>query len=459
MVAVLLWPTAALPSEFFVVWPGHPDAPPISGPRDSAVDREWEVAVDMRGIPANTAAVTKVNVRLPDGDRAFVMRRFSDIAGFELVGEDDFRIRPDARDDEISYNWYGEAGAEQMTIAVHRGVMSATITGGSALYSLIRRVSKSVFQQIDVSRIPPSLEPLTRPSDFKRSPPTLATAPRTKSAFDTVDVLIVHTPAALAEATIGGDVANMNARVAESFLQIESALAPSGMDSVRVRNVLSSGNLSVEVPYNEVPGNSCTGTNVNVCRWIGHRIWLRTDATVAALRDTYGADLVVMLVGDQAGVTGIAYVQNLDCGVFVGYEDTPGCGVGAAYEPFAFAVVTIPFASSFQVLAHEVGHQFGMHHQTAPGESPAYPWSYAKTSGSGTIQTVVGGMSLIRSIQYSNPNVPFIGTTEPSGETLQFNARTGACLAPVMSGFRTPGQVFRLFVDGFESPLVPPLGC
>ena len=62
-------------------------------------------------------------------------------------------------------------------------------------------------------------------------------------------------------------------------------------------------------------------------------------------------------------------------------------------------------------------------------------------------------------MQYSNPNVPFLGTTEPSGETLRFNARTGVCLAPAMSGFRTPGQLFRLFADGFEEQLVPLVGC
>jgi len=452
----LLGPAAALASDFFIVWPGHPSAPAISPPREGPVVREWEVEINMRGIVANKAAVARINVRLPDGERTFVMRRFSDIAGFVLVGEDNFGIRPDARDEDISYNWYGEGGTEQMTIAVHQGVMSATVTGSRDVYSLIRREAAPVLQQIDVTRIPPPIE-LGRPTgNAKQTLLTWASLPQAKSAIDTVDILVVHTPAALAQA---GSMADLNARVAESFVQVENALVTSGMDSVRVRNVITGGDLSLEVPYNEVPGNTCTGPDVNVCRWVGHRIWVRTDATVAAQRDAYGADLVVMLVADQVGPVGVAYVQNFNCGVFEEYEDTPGCDIGAAYAPFAFSVVSLPHTTSYLVFAHEVGHQFGMQHHSALGVTPAYPWSYAKIRSNNSAETIVGGAGLARSMQYSNPNVPFIGTTETSGETLRFNARTGVCLAPTMSGFRTPGQLFRLFADGFEEQLVPLVGC
>lgn len=129
----------------------------------------------------------------------------------------------------------------------------------------------------------------------------------------------------------------------------------------------------------------------------------RASATVAALRDAHGADLVVMVVGDQTGYAGVAYVQNVDCGIVELYENTPGCDVGQAHSPFAFSAVSIRFATSYQVFAHEIGHQFGMQHQSAPGISPAYPWSYAKTYFS--LETVEGGEGRTRSLQYSNPNV------------------------------------------------------
>jgi hypothetical protein len=52
----------------------------------------------MRGIVANNRAVSSMRLRMPDGLRTFKMKRFSDISGFEPVGEDDFQIRPGATD-------------------------------------------------------------------------------------------------------------------------------------------------------------------------------------------------------------------------------------------------------------------------------------------------------------------------------------------------------------------------
>jgi hypothetical protein len=448
---------ASAASDFFTVWPGHENAPEIPGPPETPIDREWMVGLNMRGIAANAAAVAEIAVLLPDGERTFVMRSFSDIAGFEPVGDDDFQIIPGVADEDISYNWYGEADTEQMTIAVYQGVMSATITGGEKVYSVGKREGEPLLQEIDATRIPPSLEYGEQSEGRKSKPWSVPLMPFAKSSMDVVDVLVLHTPSALAQASIGGDRSVLNSRVSESFLQVESAMATSGMNTVRMRNVLTSGDLSVEVSYNEVPGNTCAGANADICRWVGHRMWLKANA--GTLRNTYGADLVVMLVADQAGVVGVAYVQNLGCGVLTDYENTSGCDVGAAYDGFAFAALSVQYATSFQVFAHETGHQFGMQHQTAAGITPAYSWSFAKTRAGGTSQTVVGGLSLTRNLQYSNPNVFFIGTAEASGDANRFNTRTGACLAPAMSDFRSPGQVFTVFWDGFESPLVPVDGC
>ncbi len=450
-------------SDFFAVWPGHPAAPERPGPPNSAVTRVWTVELNMRGIVANTRAVSATRVRLPDGLRIFRMRSFSDIAGFELFGEDDFRIRPGIPDSEISYRWVGVAGAEQLTIAVHQGVMSATLTGGETLYSLIREHGEAVLQQLDVLRIPPSVEvPLVAGTlDVSAaSPKQVWRLPDlAKSSLDVVDVLVLHTPGALAHASIGGDLGALNSRIAEAFLQVETVMDVSGMNTVRMRNVLAGSNLSVEVPYDEVPGNTCVGVNADICRWIGHRIWLRTSPLVQSLRDSHGADLVVMLIADQQVFAGVSYPQNFNCGFSQNFEDSPGCDVGAAYAGFAFAAVSVNFATSFQVFAHETGHQFGMQHQSAPGVVPAHPWSFAKTRANGQAQTVVGGLSLIRTLQYSNPNVFFVGTAEASGDALRFNARTAFCLAPVMSGFRAPGQVITLFWEGFETRLIPAEGC
>ena len=170
-----------------------------------------------------------------------------------------------------------------------------------------------------------------------------------------------------------------------------------------------------------------------------------------------------MMLADGAnglGPVGVAYIQEDNCGVLDGYEATAGCDVGSAYSAFAFSAVSLTWTTAFQVFPHELGHQFGMQHQVeVASPTPAYPWSFAKTISDGSVQTVVGGYSLARTVQFSNPNVPFIGSAEASGETFQFNARTGACLASGMSDFRTPGQLATLYSDGFELRLIPIDGC
>ena len=279
----------AAESNLFRVWPGHPESPEQPGGPRGAVERQWQVLVNVREIADGRRAISAIRVRLPDGDRLFRLLRFNDVSGFELVGQDDFRIRPDARDEEISYTWSGESSGEQMTIAVHEGIMSATITGDRGVYSLIRERGVPMFREIDTARIP-MLEPIS--PTFEARPGTAKTTHRSaseKSSLETVEVLVVHTPAAL---SLAGSVADLNSRVAESFLQIQESLRNSGMDGVMVRNVLNSGDLSVGVTYDENPSHSCDpGTFPDLCRWVGHRIWLRTSPAVAALRDTHGADL------------------------------------------------------------------------------------------------------------------------------------------------------------------------
>jgi len=418
------------------------------------------VVVDLRGIVAGSRAVSAIRVKMPDGsDQIFKMKRFDDISGFELVGEFDFQPIPDAPDSEISYNWYGESSSAQMTIAVWQGVMSATIGGIDEPLTLQRVNGRMMARALDRSRMPPELELAPIDMDTKSVKPRIVRLGpvRNKSVVAHVDALVVHTPAALA--AVGGDPATLNALVAEAFVQSESAMEVSGMTSTRVRNVLASqANLSIEVPYGETPGNNCTGPSTINCRWHGHRIWLRTDSGVSALRNTWGADIVVMIVADQ-GMAGIAYTQRTNCGSTQGYENTPGCEVGSAYESFAFSVVSAPFVTAGYTFAHEIGHQFGMEHQSG-SSSPSYVWSFAMTSADGIVQTTMGNQpNPFRRLQYSNPSVLFIGSSLPSGDSLRFNARTGECLAPVMSTFRSPSQPSFIFWDDFETKLIPIGGC
>jgi hypothetical protein len=445
-----------------ITWQGEPGSIENPLPEIIGVKHEWPIGLNLRGIIENAAARAEIRVELPDvSDLVFTLRNFDASSGFITIGDgDELDIAPDPNvpDSELSYSWYGASEHYQMTISVWRGRMSATVQTAGDVYSIGAHEQQPVLRSFDRALLlgEPDLEsseglvnlgigkPLPGPVQELR-----------KSGVDTIDILVLHTPDALA--ALGNDQAQLDATVAEAFQQLSQSFENSGISTVRVRNVLAAGpNLSESINYNENSGWTCAGTSVATCRWIGHRVWLRTDSTVQALRNSYGADIVVMIVADSA-FGGLAYTQRPNCGNFPLYEATTGCTVGSGYEDFAYAVIWVGQINVYQVMAHEVGHVFGMDH-TASSEPTSYNWSFAKVIPS-TVQTALGNAAFPRSLQYSNPNILFIGNASASGDTLRFNARTGYCLAPVMSGYRTPGQILRLFWDGFEDFTIPTQGC
>lgn len=114
-------------------------------------------------------------------------------------------------------------------------------------------------------------------------------------------MLVVHTSAALA---VGGQAA-LDALVAKVMSDLSAATIDSDVVQVGFSNVRPIGQPNALVSYNENPTQTDEYT-----RWIGHRAWVRSAAEVAALRNTYEADVVVMLVGDHVNTCGVAYNQS-----------------------------------------------------------------------------------------------------------------------------------------------------
>lgn len=173
---------------------------------------------------------------------------------------------------------------------------------------------------------------------------------------------------------------------------------------------------------------------------------VRLDADLRSARNALYADVVVVLVEDAVGVSGVAYGNfSLD----------------PAFAETAYALSEHAVTGLF-VFAHEVGHLEGMGHWELSAPA-AFVWGHPKigfpdtthsqgfltvmSSGAGTC----GGTPPCYLVPYfSNPDMvisdpPFQGRTVGDAGTRN-NALVARATSLLLSGFRDD----RLLVDGFE---------
>ncbi len=448
-------------TNFFTLHPGHPSFSPLPPPPIRALEAEHQVALNVRSLVLSDATRRSFSVRLADGTiKVFQQKRFDGQEGFIPLGVDDVQPDPALPDTALSYYWYGISGTESLSFTVYKGRGSATLLGQTRTYQLTESRGRTVFRRFNPQQFATDVVGESRAPAF--TVPDSFQMPNQPEFTDVISVLVLHTPATLA---LAGSRAQLNAEIAQAFGQSETTLVNSGITSFRLANVTPGGNLSQEIAYNETPSAPPGCTVGTFCRWVGHRVFARTSPASTAARNAANADLVVLIVADQLDATGAAYIQRPNCGVELGIENAPGCGVGAAYNNFAFSVVSYTYINSFQVFAHETGHQLGMEHDFtgSPSSNPSFSWSYGWYVN-GLNETVMSigntnGFCTIacpRSLHYSNPNIPFVGTTAPSGSNSAFNARTAAFFAPAVSDFRNPQLGSNLiFRSAFEALPIP----
>lgn len=167
---------------------------------------------------------------------------------------------------------------------------------------------------------------------------------------------------------------------------------------------------------------------------------LRGNATVQALRNQHGADMVSLLVNDGLGSCGVGYVMR---------------SPGAAFEASAYQVTASSCAVGNLSYAHEHGHNMGMEHDPPNGTAPAsasYPWSFGHVVD-GNYRTVMAYSTACpngctRRQYFSNPNVVFSGV--PTGiADVADNHRTGNSTGPIVAAFRANADL--IFRHGFDS--------
>ena len=162
---------------------------------------------------------------------------------------------------------------------------------------------------------------------------------------------------------------------------------------------------------------------------------LRVHPGVRALRETHSADLVALFQTSDPLSCGIAYVMS---------EVSPD------FAPWAYSVTSFRCLSTF---AHEVGHNMGMQHDPANGDTPGnaiFPWAFGhfvKNNWRTTMSYPNPCGSCSRAPHFSNPNVLYEGQpTGIAGE--RDNARVGNRTANTIANFFLSGVVL---ADGFET--------
>jgi peptidyl-Asp metalloendopeptidase len=348
---------------------------------EPGVVRHRPVSVDFQQVMPN-AGPAQISVELFDG-------------GTVLLDLD--RVETRATGD---YTWYGRVQGHpkgHATLTVVNGRMAGAIefgetgshAGGS--YQIQGRADGThVIRQIEQSSFPPDHPPGT----VSPMAPQAATNAGVSAAIDsalsslapsgattaadngsTIDVMVVYSNQTAAAAGSG-----IGAQVQQAIDTANTVYANSGI-STRLRLVHSE-----QLNYNE-SGDFPTDLN-----------WLTSNAGVASLRNSYGADLVSMFV-----------------------ENGQACGYGwiGPSASSAFTVINRGCASGNLSFPHEIGHNFGARHDVFVDASTT-PYPY----GHGWVDCAEGWRDVMayatqcggtRIPYLSNPNMTYGSPPDPLG--------------------------------------------
>jgi len=293
-------------------------------------------------------------------------------------------------------SWVGRiSGVPQSTVVLETqdGVMAGSIVMPGAVYA-IRYVGGDLhaINQVDQSRYRQELPPIEVVAG--KAAPTTVNAEPGGDDGSTIDLLVLYTSAAAVH--VGGTAA-MNARINLGVSESNTSYASSGITQ-RLRLVYAGG-----VAYTE--NDDLALDLYNVSNYNGSVISTALGNTAASLRNTYGADLV-MLITDPAAATGcgISWIMTF---------------VSSGFAPYGFSVVEESCISPNYTFAHELGHNMGARHDwyVDPAITPySYSHGYIKTSA--LWRTVMAyndlcfakvGQSCTRLLYWSNPGVSYGG--------------------------------------------------
>jgi len=301
--------------------------------RRATTIRERRVAVDHQAI---------AGAGHPSGADAVGLNLFADT---ELTA---VKVKFERRDSD-HFIWSGKIEGDPLSMVVlvgSSGLVHGTIFAHGKYYALRGgNAASQELEEIDQAAFPPEGCEQARQGDPALATPAPQAAPDLSADTGSViDVLVVYTPAArVAE---GGAAAIRNLATL-AVAQTNETYANSG---ITTRLALAH---TQEIAYGET-GN----WDLDLSRLRG-----TSDGymdSVHALRDTYHADVVVLLVDNHA-LCGMAYLMGT---------------VSPSFASSAFALVDTSCATSNLTFGHEIGHIQGARHDWYVDATDNSPFTY-----------------------------------------------------------------------------------
>jgi hypothetical protein len=304
-----------------------------------------------------------------------------------------------------------------ITVSSTDGDISAILTNNGIQYQLTRNeFNQYQFEEINQDLFPNEANSIESPGPFLD--PTYS-PDNTTAELDTgalIDVMVVYTDDARLAAGGSTNMANLiNLAVSET----NSGYSLSGITQ-RMRLVHTA-----EVNFNEK--NNTNGTALD---WAAALSQLtNTDSVIDEVktwRNTYAADLVVMIVNDSV-YCGIGWLMN----------------PSYTYDSVGFSLVSRACATGYYSLAHETGHNMGAHHDRANASGTAmYSYSYGFQASDSSFRTIMAyncTSGCTRINRWSNPDITYNGI--PTGVVYTAtnsadNRRTLNNTATIIANFR-----------------------
>ncbi|MEW6533953.1 MAG: reprolysin-like metallopeptidase [Thermodesulfobacteriota bacterium] len=326
--------------------------------------------------------------------------------------------------------WHGKVEKDALssaTFSVVENAVVGNIITSKGKFVRLRYGSEGIHfvEELDASKFPPEGEPIPR----AEGPGVEDREPCATDGPGEIDVLVVYTQDAR---TGAGGADAMEATVYLAVAETNESYLNSSINQ-RLRLVHLA-----EVSYTE-SGNMTTDL-----------INLRgtTDGNmdnVHTLRDTFGADALVLITENGGGSCGKAFIMT---------------NVGNAFQDSAFAVVERSCATGYYSFGHELGHVMGARHDWTVDSTNNSPYAYnhghtqptPTTAGVSPWRTVMAypdactsvGVNCTRLQHWSNPNITWGGDAMgvATGGQQEDNRQTLNNTALTVANFRcsSPGR-------------------